>query len=73
MSGVWKNIVGPNPCPDPPLGVDGRIMLALALLYLAFLILTKGIPVATALSITRKKYRISEDALRKAFKDKLWE
>ena len=72
MSGVWNNIVGPNPCPDPSLGVDGRIVLALALLYLAFLILTKGIPVETALSITGKKYHISEDALLRALKDKLW-
>lgn len=72
MSGVWNNIVGPNPRPDSPLGIDGRIVLAFALLYLSFLILTKGIPVETAMSITRKKYHISEDALRKAFKEKLW-
>lgn len=72
MSGVWNNIIGPHPCPDPPLGFDGRIVLALALLYLAFLILTKGIPIETALSITGKKYHISEDALLRALKDKLW-
>lgn len=71
MFGFARSIIGPHPCPDPPLGVD-RIVLALALLYLAFLILTKGIPVETALSIARKKYHISEEALRKAFKEKLW-
>ncbi len=71
MFELARCIIGPHPCPDPPLGVD-RIVLPLALLYLAFLILTKGIPVETAVSITGRKYHISEDDLRKSFKEKLW-
>ncbi len=66
-----RNFVAPNPFPEPPLEWDARIILGLALLYLAFLVMTKGIAVETALSMASKKYHISEDVLRKASKEKL--
>ena len=67
-----RSIIGPNPCPEPPLDLDGKILLGLALLYLAFLILTKGVAVETALSMTSNKYHIAKAVLRKASKGKLW-
>ena len=72
MFGLVKSIVGPNPCPEPPLELDSKVLLGLALLYLAFLILTKGVAVETALSMTSNKYHIAKAVLRKASKGKLW-
>lgn len=72
MFGLANRIIGPNPCPEPPLDLDGKLLLGLALLYLAFLILTKGVAVETALSMASHKYHISKDALRKASKGRLW-
>ena len=67
-----RSIIGPNPCPEPPLDLDGKILLGLALLYLAFLILTKGVAVETALSMASNKYHVAKAVLRKASKGKLW-
>lgn len=61
-----RNIIGPNPNPEPPPELDGKILLGLALLYLAFLILAKGVAVDMALSMASSKYHISKDVLRKA-------
>ena len=72
MFGLVKSIVGPNPCPEPPLELDSKVLLGLALLYLAFLILTKGVAVETALSMTSDKYHIAKAVLRKASKGKIW-
>ncbi len=72
MLGLTKSVIGPNPHPEPPLEPDGKILLGLALLYLAFLILAKGIAVETALSMTSSRYHISKDDLRKASNDKPW-
>ncbi len=67
-----EGIIGPDPCPEPPKGKDTVLILGLALLYLAFLILTKGVAVETALSMTSNKYHIAKAVLRKASKGKLW-
>lgn len=72
MFGPARGIIGPNPHPEPPLDLDGRILLGLALLYLAFLILTKGVAVETALSMAGRKYHISKAVLRKFSKGRLW-
>ena len=72
MFGLVKSIIDPNPCPEPPLELDTKVLLGLALLYLAFLILTKGVAVETALSMASSKYHISKAVLRKASKRKSW-
>ena len=69
MPEISNNVVAPNPFPEPPLEWDARIIISLALLYLAFLVMTKGFSVETALSMASKKYHISEDVLRKESKD----
>ncbi len=72
MKDLFKTIIGPDPSPKPPPELDTKILLGLALIYLAFLILVKGIAADTALSMTGWKYNISEDTLRKNYKGKLW-
>ncbi len=67
-----EGIIDPNPCPEPPLELDAKILLGLALLYLTILILTKGIAVETALSMASSKYHISKGILRKASTGKIW-
>jgi hypothetical protein len=47
-------------------------MLIAAVLYLTFLILTKGVAASTAFAKASKKYNISEDELRKAAKEQPW-
>ena len=69
-----STIIGPNPDPWPwpnkPL--DTKDILIMALLYLMFLILTKGVATATAFSMASQKYNIGEDVLRNAAKEKEW-
>lgn len=69
-----STIIGPNPDPWPwpnkPL--DTKDILIMALLYLMFLILTKGVATATAFSMASKKYNVEEDVLRNAAKDAPW-
>ncbi len=72
MLGVVSSIIGPKPYPEPPLEPDCKILLGLALMYLAFLILAKGIAVETALSMASSRYHISKDDLREASKDESW-
>lgn len=69
MPEISNNVVAPNPFPELPLEWDVRIIISIALLYLAFLVMTKGISIETALSMASKKYHISEDVLRKESKD----
>lgn len=69
MPETHSKVIGPNPSPEPPLEWDARIIMGLALLYLAFLILTRGVAMDTAISMASQKYSISEDALRKTYKD----
>ena len=66
-----SKVIGPNPTPEPPLEWDARIIMGLALLYLVFLILTKGVAVNTAVSMASRKYSINEDSIRDAYKGKL--
>jgi hypothetical protein len=72
MFGPARSIIGPDPCPEPPLEADGKILLGLALLYLAFLILARGIAVEKALSMASSRYHISKAVLRKFSKGRLW-
>jgi len=67
-----STIIGPNPEPWPKTPLDTKDMLILALLYLMFLILTKGLAVGTAFAMASKKYGIAEDVLRMAAKDQPW-
>lgn len=73
MYGLKHSIIGPTPRPEPPQGTDMLIPLALAMAYLAFLILVKGIEPDTAFGMASRKYGISEDTLHKASKGRLWE
>ena len=72
MSGINSKIVAPNPFPEPPLECDARIIISLALLYLAFLVMMKGVSDETALSMASRKYHISKDSLRKVSECLLW-
>ncbi len=65
-------IIGPNPEPWPKKPLDTKDMLILALLYLMFLILTKGVAAGTAFAMASQKYGIAEDVLRMAAKDQPW-
>ena len=69
-----ETIIGPNPYPWPwpkkPL--DTKDILIMALLYIMYLILTKGIVAGTAFTMASKKYGIAEDVLRMAVKDQPW-
>ncbi len=69
-----STIIGPNPepWPWPRKPLDTKDILIMALLYLIFLILTKGVATATAFSMASKKYNIEEDVLRNAAKEKQW-
>jgi len=69
-----STIIGPNPepWPWPKKPLDTKDVLIMALLYLMFIILTKGVATATAFSMASKKYNIEEDVLRNAAKEKQW-
>ena len=67
-----EGIIGPNPCPEPPRGKDTLLILGLALAYLAFLILTKGVDVNSAFAMASRRFGISETVLRKAARRKRW-
>ena len=64
-----ETIIGPNPCPWPKKPLDTKDLLIMALLYIMFLILTKGVTAGTAFAMASKKYGIAEDVLRTAAKD----
>ena len=67
-----STIIGPNPCPWPKKPLDTKDLLIMALLYLLFLILTKGVATTTAFAMASKRYGIAEDVLRKAAKEQAW-
>lgn len=71
MPETHSKVIGPNPSPEPPLELDARIIMGLALLYLVFLILTKGVAIDTAVSMASRKYSISEESVREAYRGKL--
>ena len=60
------------PPPEPLPLEKWKTILVLAILYLAFLILTKGVAAGTAIAMASRKYDISEDVLRKAAKENSW-
>ncbi len=64
-----ETIIGPNPCPWPKKPLDAKDVLVIALLYIMFLILTKGVATGMAFAMASKKYGITEDVLRMAAKD----
>ncbi len=73
MFGMFKGtIIGPNPYPWPRKPMDTKDVIIIALLYLMFLILTKGVATATAFSLVSQKYGIAESVLRKVAKEKKW-
>ena len=73
FDGLTKSIIGPNPpWPFPPKEWDMRDVLILAVLYLTFLILTRGIAVSTAFTMASKKYGVTEDVLRMATRNRPW-
>ena len=69
-----ETIIGPNPCPWlwPKKPLDTKDILIIALLYVMFLILTKGVVAGTAFAMASKKYGIAEDVLLMAAKDQPW-
>lgn len=69
-----STIIGPNPgpWPFPRRDPDVKDILLLALLYLMFLIFTRGVAMPTAFAMASKKYSIGEDVLRKAAKEQAW-
>lgn len=70
-----ETIIGPNPDPWPkwPKGDwDTKDVLIAALVFLMYLILTKGVAVGAAFAMASKKYGIAEDVLRMAAKDEPW-
>lgn len=70
-----ETIIGPNPDPWPkwPKGDwDTKDVLIAALLFLMYLILTKGVAVGAAFAMASKKYGIAEDLLRMAAQDEPW-
>ncbi len=70
-----ETIIGPNPDPWPkwPKGDwDTKDVLIAALLFLMYLILTKGVAVGAAFAMASKKYGIAEDVLRMAAQDEPW-
>lgn len=67
-----ETIIGPNPEPWPKKPLDTKDLLIMALLYLLFLILTKGVAAGTAFAMASKKYGIAEDVLRNAAKEQAW-
>ena len=71
MFDALHTIIGPNPDPWPFPKHDWTMkeILIAAVLYLTFLILTRGVAAGTAFAMASKKYNISEDELRKAAKD----
>ena len=74
LDSLKETIIGPAPYPWPwpkkPL--DSKDILIMALLYIMYLILTKGIVAGTAFTMASKKYGIAEDVLRMAAKDQPW-
>ena len=74
LDSLKETIIGPAPYPWPwpkkPL--DSKDILIMALLYIMYLILTKGIVAGTAFAMASKKYGIAEDVLRMAAKDQPW-
>ena len=66
------SVVRPNPCPIPPERLDTRDILVLALLYLMFLILTKGVAAGTAITLAGKRFNVSEGVLREMAKERKW-
>ncbi len=69
-----NRIIGPNPdpWPFPKREPDLKDLLLLAVLYLVFLIFTRGVAAPTAFAMASKKYNVSEEALRKAAKEQAW-
>lgn len=69
-----NRIIGPNPdpWPFPKREPDMKDLLLLAVLYLVFLIFTRGVATPTAFAMASKKYNVSEEALRKAAKEQAW-
>ena len=74
MFDLLNTIVGPNPdpWPFPKHEWTTKEILLGAILYLTFLILTRGVAAGTAFAMASKKYGIAEDALRMVAKDKPW-
>ena len=67
-----QTIIGPNPYPWPRRKWDAEDILLMAILYLVFLIFTKGIAATTACTMAGKRYNIAEDVLRGVAKEKEW-
>ena len=69
-----NTIIGPNPDPWPFPKHDWttKEILIAAILYLTFLILTRGVAAGTAFAMASKKYNLSEEALRNAAKGQSW-
>ena len=74
MFDALHTIIGPNPDPwlFPKHDWTMKEILIAAVLYLTFLILTKGVATGTAFAMASKKYNISEDDLRNATKEQPW-
>ena len=62
----------PEPWPFPKKKWDLKDIVIAALLYLMYLILTKGVATGVAFTMASKKYGIAEDVLRKSAKDQPW-
>ncbi len=70
-----ETIIGPNPDPWPKWSKedwDTKDVLIAALVFLMYLILTKGVAAGAAFAMASKKYGIAEDVLRTAAKDEPW-
>ena len=74
MFDALHTIIGPNPDPWPFPKHEWTMkeILIAAVLYLTFLILTRGVAAGTAFAMASKKYNISEDELRNATKEQPW-
>ena len=74
MTTLLYRVISPNPdpWPFPKHEWTTKEILIAAILYLTFLILTRGVAIGTAFAMTSKKYNISEDVLRNAAKEQPW-
>ena len=74
MFDALHTIIGPNPdsWPFPKHDWTMKEILIAAVLYLTFLILTRGVAASTAFAMASKKFNISEDELRNATKEQPW-
>ena len=74
MFDLLNTIISPNPDPWPFPKHEWTMkeILIAAILYLMFLILTRGVAAGTAFAMASKKYNISEDVLWDAAKEQSW-